>query len=411
MNSPTESETEPVSRLEVVVIGAGYAGVMAANRLAGHRRAGHRVRVRLLNPSDRFVERIRLHESLTDGTSPTLPLRDLCHAAVEVVVGRAARIDRDASVVELDDGRRLAFDRVVLATGSRTPAPDGTFAIDQLEHLAPLRAALGLSAGRSVADPGTTASGRPDARRRVRVVGGGLTGIEAAGELAHAGFDVELVDANRVGAALGPRAQGSARRTLERLGCRLVDEERVRPATRVRVGASGVAVPDPRDATTARRDEEPVTVWTAGFCADTVPIEPPLPTAPDGRLVVDATLRSPADPRILAAGDCAAPPAAHHRASCAAALPMGAGAADTIAAELAALAPEPVGIGFAMHCVSLGRDASIVEPVRPDDRPFGLAVGARPARWVKDWIMGKTIAWLRDEAARPGSFRGVRGPA
>ena len=46
--------TEPI---EVVVIGGGYAGVMAANRLT--RRAD--VAVTLVNPRPMFVDRIRLH--------------------------------------------------------------------------------------------------------------------------------------------------------------------------------------------------------------------------------------------------------------------------------------------------------------------------------------------------------------
>ncbi|MEV0697860.1 hypothetical protein AB0I53_08065 [Saccharopolyspora sp. NPDC050389] len=47
-------------RLQVVVVGAGYAGVMAVNRIAA---AGHRdVEVTVVNPRSRFVERLRLHQ-------------------------------------------------------------------------------------------------------------------------------------------------------------------------------------------------------------------------------------------------------------------------------------------------------------------------------------------------------------
>ena len=43
---------------EVVVIGGGYAGVMAANRLTQR----DHVTVTLINPRPSFVERLRLHQ-------------------------------------------------------------------------------------------------------------------------------------------------------------------------------------------------------------------------------------------------------------------------------------------------------------------------------------------------------------
>jgi NADH dehydrogenase FAD-containing subunit len=55
-------------KTEIVVVGGGYAGVMAANRLTRR----HDAVVTLINPRPRFVERIRLHRAhrwwLADGT-------------------------------------------------------------------------------------------------------------------------------------------------------------------------------------------------------------------------------------------------------------------------------------------------------------------------------------------------------
>lgn len=47
-----------MSTIEVVVLGGGYAGVMAANRLTRRRD----VVVTLVNAREEFVERIRLHQ-------------------------------------------------------------------------------------------------------------------------------------------------------------------------------------------------------------------------------------------------------------------------------------------------------------------------------------------------------------
>ena len=49
----------------VLVVGAGYAGLLAANRLAG--RGAH---VTLVNERDTFVDRIRLHEVIAGTRVP-----------------------------------------------------------------------------------------------------------------------------------------------------------------------------------------------------------------------------------------------------------------------------------------------------------------------------------------------------
>ena len=50
----------------IVIVGAGYAGVLAANRVAG--RLGKRAQVTLINDGAELVNRIRLHEA---GNAPT----------------------------------------------------------------------------------------------------------------------------------------------------------------------------------------------------------------------------------------------------------------------------------------------------------------------------------------------------
>lgn len=52
------------SPVEVVVIGAGYAGAIAANRLLASLTEAERrhLRVRVINPRADLVERIRLHQ-------------------------------------------------------------------------------------------------------------------------------------------------------------------------------------------------------------------------------------------------------------------------------------------------------------------------------------------------------------
>ena len=48
-------------KTRVIVIGGGYAGVLAAN----HLRLNENVEITLINPREKFVERIRLHQLVT----------------------------------------------------------------------------------------------------------------------------------------------------------------------------------------------------------------------------------------------------------------------------------------------------------------------------------------------------------
>jgi choline dehydrogenase-like flavoprotein len=57
----------------IVVLGAGYSGLLAAKLVAGRTDA----KVTLVNAGDRFVERVRLHQLATGQQLRDLPLRDL----------------------------------------------------------------------------------------------------------------------------------------------------------------------------------------------------------------------------------------------------------------------------------------------------------------------------------------------
>ncbi|MFD7768104.1 hypothetical protein [Streptomyces sp. NPDC059787] len=78
--------TTAAQRHEVLVLGAGYAGLSAAIQLAARTRKRGNLRVTLVNPYDTFTERLRLHMTATgqqtarmnipellDGTGPVSP--------------------------------------------------------------------------------------------------------------------------------------------------------------------------------------------------------------------------------------------------------------------------------------------------------------------------------------------------
>ncbi len=87
----------------VVVIGGGYAGVIAANRL----RQRPAVAVTLVNPRPEFVERIRLHQLAAGSDDAVVDFADILAPGVELVVDAATRIDTGARQVELFAGRPI----------------------------------------------------------------------------------------------------------------------------------------------------------------------------------------------------------------------------------------------------------------------------------------------------------------
>ncbi|MGH3491556.1 MAG: hypothetical protein ACRDP8_27000 [Actinopolymorphaceae bacterium] len=100
----------------IVVLGAGYAGLGAAKRLARQfgATAGDDVRVTLVNATDRFVERVRLHQVATGEVLRDLKLADLlAGTGIELVVGSGHRTRGGASgarrrIGDGGPGRRMA---------------------------------------------------------------------------------------------------------------------------------------------------------------------------------------------------------------------------------------------------------------------------------------------------------------
>ena len=341
-----------------VVVGSGYAGTLAALRLA--HRAG-RGAVTLVDPSLVLVERVRLHEALVHGRDVSFPLATIAErAGVTLVRGRAVDLLDHALVLE--DGRRLPFDRCVVATGSRiaqtTPG--------SLEH------AMAL-------EPDTVPAMRDALARagRVAVLGGGLTGIEIASEIAEAMPERRVVLVTKTLApSLTSRARSYVERTLRRLGVELVLGASIDRVERGLVHVAGEEVAfDLAIDTTGFASAAPAFV---GGARDAM-----------GRVIADAAMRMHGAGDVILAGDLAAPDTTHAGApmirGCQSAMPLGAHAADAAwasvnGAPVAAFRFVPNG-----YCVSLGRRDGVIDA-------YGLVLTGRMAAWIKERIVRFTTA-------------------
>ncbi|MGQ4722299.1 FAD-dependent oxidoreductase [Streptomyces tunisiensis] len=370
--------------IEVVVLGGGYGGVKAANRLA--RRAG--VSVTLVNPRPDFVERIRLHQLVTGSDDAVEDFGEVLGGNVRLVVDTATLIAHAERRVSLAGGGTLVYDHLVYAVGSGASAPGVPGAAEFAHTVADLDGARRLRS--TLAETPATAP--------VIVVGAGLTGVETAAELAEAGRHVALVCGGVLGPSLHARGRRPVARRLAALGVRVLEGA----GTRVtEVTRDAVRLADGRDVTGA------VTVWTAGFRVPDLAARSGLSTDAHGRLVTDPTLTSVDDDRIVAAGDAGVITGRPFRMSCQAAVQLGTGAADTILRRIAGKSPAPVRLLFAGQCLSLGREEGVTQFAYPDDRVNALHLSGRPAAGVKEIACRSTLRQLVAGARKAGS-RAVR---
>lgn len=205
------------SNTRVVVIGAGLAGVRLARRLG---ELGTPVTL-VGDEEHRPYNRVLLAEVLAGRYSPdviALP------APAELTRGRVTGIDREMRAVHLADGSEIAYDTLVLATGSNPVLPPlrGLFTPD---HVLP----EGVHAFRTMDDClGLSKAVRPGLR--AVVIGGGLLGVSAARALALRGAQVVLAQQSErlMERQLDPAASKLVKRHLIDLGVEVHTECRVR---------------------------------------------------------------------------------------------------------------------------------------------------------------------------------------
>ncbi len=183
--------------MKVLVIGAGYAGTIAANRL---KKKSPDVDITVVNPRSEFIERVRLHEEIAGTGAAATPLTSILSDGISLRTGSVQKVGD--GVVALDDGETLSYDYLFLAVGSTVSPIPGTTPVGTWEGAVQARESLA-----ALPAAGT-----------VTVIGGGLTGIETASELAEARPDlaVRLV-ADTLGESLSAGARKRVRKALERL--------------------------------------------------------------------------------------------------------------------------------------------------------------------------------------------------
>jgi len=361
----------------IVILGGGYGGQMAAARLAARCPAAT---ITVVDASSVFVERIRLHQVAAGERVRERPMTDVLAKHVGFVQGRVVSWDPRRRLVRVGGGpRELAYDWCVYALGSRVD-------VDAVPGAREHAFALDDPAGAKRLATATARGGR------VVVVGAGLTGIEAAVELAEQRRElaVTLVTNGTLGADLSNAGARHVRDVMARVGVVVREDARV------------VAVE--RDVATLADGERlpfDACLWSAGFRAAPLAREAGLPVDALDRVRVLQTLQVPGHPEVFAVGDVAAvegPDERSLRMACATAMPMGVHAAEEIARAVAGGTPRPFRFGYAIRCVSLGRRSGLVQHVDEADRAVERSLTGRAGAIVKELICRSTVLSIRAEA-------------
>lgn len=347
--------------MKVVVMGTGYAGTLAANRLV---RKVKDVEVTVINPRTDFVERVRLTQQVAGTGRAATPLAEMLREGITARVGTVEKIGNGA--LALEDGERIDFDYAFLAVGSTTAPMPGTIPMGTWEGAEQARLAL------AALPPGST----------VTVIGGGATGIETAAEIAYARPEIRV---RLVGSSVaGGHARGAYRRIragLERLQVDIVDEG----VTEVVAGLVHL-----RSGTAFASD---LTLWAIVAAVPDLAARSGLEVDTRGRAVVDRYLRSVSDERIFAVGDCAAVPGA--RFACYTALPQAIHAADNLARLRKGRQPKPHSWPYFQRAVTLGRNDAVSQLTRTDDTARRSYFAGRPAAVVKEMATHSAMASAR----------------
>lgn len=201
---------------------------------------------------------------------------------------RAARIDTDGSRVLTDQGEAIAYDRLLIATGSRPHIPTEIEGVDR----------EGVFALRTIEDARQAAQRARDTRHAV-MLGGGLLNLKAAFALLERGIRVTLVvfSPEVLSQLMEPADALLIRQALDRAGLRIITGCGARRILGNGSGVTAVALDDGRDMDCQMvcigKGVRPNADWIGD---DQIPVE--------GGVVVDKFTRTGAA-HVYAAGDVA----------------------------------------------------------------------------------------------------------
>jgi NADH:ubiquinone reductase (H+-translocating) len=297
---------------EVVIIGGGFAGLNAAFELCNLA-----VNVTMIDRKNHHTFQPLLYQVATAGLSPgeiAAPIRGILHKCkrARVLMGEVIGFDLDKKQVNLRDGSGVAYDYLIIGTGST----HSYFGHPEWAELAPglktvedateIRRRVLLAF--ELAERRASISGKAEPVHFV-IVGGGPTGVELAGTLAEiarntiaSDFDwinprdtkILLIEGNpRVLPHYPEDLSASAEKQLRHLGVDVMTKTVVTAIEPGQVKVGDCVFPST------------VTLWAAGVAASPLGKTLGVPLDKPGRVIVGQDLSVPGHPDVFVVGDLA----------------------------------------------------------------------------------------------------------
>jgi NADH:ubiquinone reductase (H+-translocating) len=328
MTSPAPSDrswrseialTSPASKLRVIVIGAGFAGLSAAKRLS---RRG--VEITVIDRHNFHTFQPLLYQVATAGldvSDVAYPVRTIFMRRRDVKFrhGEVRQVDLDARRVVLDDGSIFDYDELIVATGATAGffgiagAAENSHPLYTLGDARKLRNLLLRCLEDAEARPRLHDGGAPC----IVVVGGGATGVETAGAVVELlalsrRRDALKLDWDRTKVVLLDSNDSLLSGFHERAGAYAFDTLRGR-GVEVRLGAPVVEVADGNLRLGGDHGGEVVradlVIWAGGVTVDgTLAGSLPVAKSKGGRVTVRNDLALDGHPEVSVVGDAAAVP-------------------------------------------------------------------------------------------------------
>jgi NADH dehydrogenase len=304
---------ENLGKPKVVIIGAGFGGLKAAQ---GLRKAA--VDLLVIDKTNHHLFQPLLYQVATAALSENniaTPIRDILHRQdnATIIMNEVTAIDKQNNTLTLMEGEKIPFDSLIIAAGAINTyfgnnawkiwahgLKSLTDALKIREHIL-----LSFELSEECSDP-------KQALKYLRfvVIGGGPTGVEMAGAIAEIvrtsllkyfkKFDPKMTEVFLVESypeiltTYPPKLSAKAQTALEKLGVTVLTNTRVTNIT-----SAGVYTKD-------RFIESANIIWAAGNSASPLLQSLDVPLDKQGRVIVEPDLSLPHHPHIFVIGDAAA---------------------------------------------------------------------------------------------------------
>ncbi|XDD47483.1 NAD(P)/FAD-dependent oxidoreductase [Leptospira sp. WS39.C2] len=367
-------------KTKVIIIGAGYAGILCANRLE---KQNEGVEVTIISEYPYFQERIRFHEIASQQKEKKIPIQNLLRKKINFVNGKVIEIvPKNNQVVlrSLVGNFTLDYDFLVVSIGSSgiKKQNDAEYSIQSLESL-----------------QNFLNNKNPDRIQNLCVLGGGLTGIELAVEWKekYPNQVVTVIDKSPFAKSFSKTGKTYIHNKFKNLGIQIIDSIQIQS-----IGSEKIIFQNHKEI------QYDSLINCTGFQIYPLLKESGFLTNDLNQVYVDPFLRSKQFQNVFVAGDAAKLEHSILRMGCVTALPMGAYVADVLSNTIKNKDLSPFSFQFFGRCVSLGRKDGLIQWTYGDDTPKEWVITGKLAALIKEIVNRFTIFSLKMEKYLPFRF-------